>query len=236
MICGKEILLALDNLIDNNMKRIIIICEGQTEVAFCNTNLYLPLFEKGISIQTPLIKASQGGIVKWSKLKTQIELHLKTDPSAYVTTFIDYYGLYSKYGFPNWQLSTTIVDHNKKMACLEQGMADAIHEDWRYRFIPYLQLHEFEGLLFNDINIIYEQIPTRDIIDKPLLVKTFQDYNNPEMINDGKDTAPSKRLEKIIAGYRKVIYGDILSEAIGLPRIRAKSPRFNEWVRQLESI
>jgi hypothetical protein len=218
------------------MKRIIVICEGQTEVAFCNTNLYLPFLEKGIHIQTPLIKASKGGIVKWPILKKQIELHLKLDSSAYVTTFIDYYGLYSKHSFPDWIQANKITNPNKKMDCLEKGMSNAIDTDWRYRFIPYLQLHEFEGLLFNDINIFYEQIPAGEIINEPQLKKIFQDYTNPEMINDGRETAPSKRLEQIILGYNKVIYGEILSEAIGLSKIRTKSPRFDNWLRQLESI
>lgn len=67
------------------MKRIIIICEGPTEQAFVKTNLQLPFISKNIYIQSPLIKASRGGIVKWSTLKSQIEMHLKSEPDAYVT-------------------------------------------------------------------------------------------------------------------------------------------------------
>jgi len=218
------------------MKRIIIICEGPTEQAFCKTNLQQHFQAKGILIQTPLIKHSKGGIVKWSILKKEIETLLKTDKSAFVTTFIDYYGLYSKYSFPNWQESEKIQDKNTRMDNLEDGMLDDVDKDLRFRFIPYLQLHEFEGLLFNDINIIYNQIPPNDIIDKRELEKTFEDYDNPEMINNTRETSPSHRLERIIKGYNKVVYGDILAEAIGLHRIRNKSPRFNNWISKLESI
>ena len=50
------------------------------------------------------------------------------------------------------------------------------------------------------------------------------------------DTSPSHRLERIINGYKKVVYGNILAEAIGLHRIRQKSPRFKHWVRTLEQL
>ena len=218
------------------MKRIIIICEGQTEQSFCKTNLQ-PYFQaKGIHIQSPLIKHSRGGIVKWSILKQQIKIHLKTDISAFVTTFIDYYGLYAKYSFPNWKESEKIQDRNLRMDNLEKGMYEDLNEDIRYRFIPYLQLHEFEGLLFNNINIIYSQIPPDDIVGKKELEKTFEDYDNPEMINNVRETSPSHRLKRIIKGYNKVVYGDILAEAIGLQRIRNKSPRFNNWINILKNI
>ena len=135
------------------MKRIIIICEGPTEQAFCKTNLQQHFQAKGIYIQTPLIKHSRGGLVKWSILKQQIETHLRTDISAFVTTFIDYYGIYSKYSFPNWQESEKIQDRNLRMENLEKGMYEDLDQKFGHRFIPYLQLHEFEGLLFNYINI-----------------------------------------------------------------------------------
>lgn len=218
------------------MKRIIMICEGPTEQAFAKTNLQVPFVNKNIYLQTPLIKASRGGIVKWTKLKDQIETHLKSEPGAYVTTFIDYYGMYAKYQFPGWDAADTIADRNLRMNFLEQEMLQDINPDYSHRFIPYLQLHEFEGLLFNDINVIYNQIPPNDIVGKAELEKTFADYDNPEMINSNKVTSPSHRLQRIINGYNKVVYGDILSEAIGLERIRKKSPRFNQWITRLESI
>lgn len=74
-------------------KRVIIICEGETEKEFCTTIL-APYFSKqNIYLQSPLIKKSMGGIVKWKDLKKQIENHLKSDIEVFVTTLIDYYGL-----------------------------------------------------------------------------------------------------------------------------------------------
>lgn len=99
-----------------------------------------------------------------------------------------------------------------------------------------MQLHEFEGLLFNDINIFINQILENDLVSLDELKQTFVDYANPEMINSGCSTAPSKRLSRIILGYNKVVYGDIIAESIGLDRIRNKSPRFNSWIETLERL
>lgn len=218
------------------MKRIIMICEGPTEQAFAKTNLQAPFINRNIYLQTPLIKASRGGIVKWQKLKDQIETHLKAEQDAHVTTFIDYYGMYAKHSFPGWDAAHTIVDKNSRLNSLEQYMLQSIAPQFQHRFIPYLQLHEFEGLLFNDINVIKSQIPPGDLVGIAELEKTLTDYPNPEMINNNKATSPSHRLQRIIKGYNKVVYGDILAEAIGLKRIREKSPRFNNWITRLENI
>ena len=67
------------------------------------------------------------------------------------------------------------------------------------------------------------------------LENTFTEYSNPEMINNNKETAPSKRLSRIIKGYHKIVYGNILAEEIGLTNIRNKSPRFNNWINTIEN-
>ncbi len=105
-----------------------------------------------------------GGIVKWSELRRQIILHLKNDKTAFVTTLIDYYGLYKKYQFPGWDESLNVVDKYLRMDFLEKSMSESIDDEFRHRYLPYIQLHEFEGLLFNDINIFYEQIPENELV------------------------------------------------------------------------
>ncbi len=218
------------------MKRIIMICEGQTEQTFAKTNLQGLFLDRNIILHTPLIKASRGGIVKWQRLEEQIKTHLKAEKDAFVTTFIDYYGVYEKHLFPGWNEAHTIIDKNSRMDRLEHFMLQCIDPESRHRFIPYLQLHEFEGLLFIDIDVFKSQIPPEDLVGIEELEKTFNDFENPELINNNRETSPSHRLQRIINGYNKVVYGDIISEAIGLERIRAKSPRFNNWITKLENI
>ena len=214
------------------MKRVIIICEGQTEREFCEKVLAPHLFPLDIFIQAPLIKESSGGIVKWGILKKQIETHL-LEPSVIVSTLIDYYGLYEKFNFPKWLDGEKVVDKNARMDFLEKSMRDEVADEVAYRFIPYLQLHEFEALLFNTIELFYEQVPKADLIGIKELNEIFAQYENPEMINNIRETSPSHRLKRIIKGYNKVLYGHYFAEAIGINKIRAKSPRFNQWIERL---
>lgn len=177
-----------------------------------------------------------GGIVRWGILKKEIETYLR-EKDVFVTMLIDYYGVYSKYRFPSWDESLRIIDKNARMDFLERAMQNDINPLVGQRFIPYIQLHEFEGLLFNEIDIFYEQVPKEELVGVRELQQTFKDYpNNPEMINNNPETSPSHRLKRIISGYNKVLYGHYFAEAIGLERIRNKSPRFNEWLGKIEDI
>jgi hypothetical protein len=104
------------------------------------------------------------------------------------------------------------------------------------RFEPYIQLHEFEALLFNEMAVFIRHIPTSDFIDQAELTNTIASNPNPELINDTPNNAPSYRLKRLIKGYNKIVYGAILAKEIGLNKIRAKNPRFNGWIERLENI
>lgn len=177
-----------------------------------------------------------GGIVKWSELRKQILHHLRNDKTAFVTTLIDYYGLYKKFRFPGWEASLQLIDKNARMDFLEKSMAIDIEDSFRSRYLPYIQLHEFEGLLFNDITVFYEQFTTDELVGEVELKRTFKDFSNPEMINDKRETSPSHRLARIIKGYNKVVYGNYLADAIGLKKIRSRSNRFNSWMHKIENL
>ncbi|MEZ5039404.1 MAG: DUF4276 family protein [Saprospiraceae bacterium] len=218
------------------MKRLKIICEGQTEREFCNDVLYPHFLQRNISIITPLIEKTNGGIVKWSTLKTEIENHLKQDRGVYVTTLIDLYGIKDSHNFPGWAASNEVVDKPDRMTYLEEQMKSEISPSLRYRFIPYIQLHEFEGILFNNIEVFDNNFELEEILNRNELITTINTHPNPELINDGATTAPSKRLKRLIKGYNKVVYGAMLAKEIGLNNIRAKCSRFDNWINQLEGI
>lgn len=146
---------------------------------------------------------------------------------------IDYYGLYHKHNFPNWAEGEKIVDKNSRMDFLKNAMKEDISDAIRHRFIPYFQLHEFEGLLFNDIQLFHDQVPKSELVGIAELERTFADYDNPEMINNNRETSPGHRLKRIIKGYNKPLYGHYFAEAIGIDKIRAKDPRFNLWVEKI---
>jgi hypothetical protein len=218
------------------MKRIIIICEGPTEIEFCKDVLYPHFLGKGVLIQTPLIKKSGGGIVPWNNLKKQIENHLLQEKDCIVSTLIDYYGIKAKFEFPHWENALREMDKNRRMTILESGMNEAIDKLLSHRFMPYIQLHEFEGLLFNNIEAFVNHIPSKDFVNKSELEQVLIQNPNPELINDTPNNAPSYRLGRLIKGYNKIVYGSILAQEIGLQKIRSKSPRFNEWITRLENI
>lgn len=215
------------------MKRIIVICEGQTEEEFVKTTLQSELGStKNIYFFPVLIKKSKGGIVPWIDIKKQIEIHLKEDKEAFITTLLDYYGIYAHHKFPSWEEAHKIVDKNQRLDALEEAMKNDIDSKLSNRFIPFLLLHEFEALIFSDKDELLRQIDNNDI-DIKELNNVFIKFSNPEDINDGIDTSPSKRLLKIIKGYDKIVYGNIIIEAIGIHKIRSKAARFDKWLNSL---
>jgi len=218
------------------MKRLIIIGEGQTEQAFCHDILRPYFSAKDIYIQNPTIKKSKGGIIDWKDLKKEIGYYLHSDTSAAVTLLIDYYGIHQKHAFPGWDESLRIGNKNDRMDFLEQAMLYEIEDRYRIRFIPYIQLHEFEGLLFSDQQVFDDNFEDNEFADYNYLEETFAQFDNPEMVNDGKTTAPSKRLDRIIIGYQKPIHGSLLANEIGLARMREKCHRFNGWIEKLQAI
>jgi len=218
------------------IKRIIIICEGPTEKEFCTDVLQPWFLKKNIFIQTPLIKKSDGGIVPWDTLKKQIESHLKQDTVAWLTLLIDYYGIPPKFKYPKWQEAHKEPNKTKRMLILENGMKEAIPDSLRNRFIPYLQLHEFEGILFSNIDVFTRNFKNEEFVEFENFRKIFETYPNPENINDRPEYAPSKRLLYHINDYNKVVYGATLAQEIGLQQIRNKCPRFNNWVEKLEAV
>lgn len=77
-------------------------------------------------------------------------------------------------------------------------------------------------------------------MDEPGLAPKFQAIRNsfaaPEEIDDSPDTAPSKRIDKLVPGHRKPVSGTLAAQAIGLPRIRRECPHFSHWLDRLESL
>ncbi|MFM2345039.1 MAG: hypothetical protein RLZZ210_1651 [Pseudomonadota bacterium] len=214
------------------MKRIIIICEGQTEQEFCKSILQNYLEKFNIYLEAQLIWHSKGGIVPWKDLEPQIK-HSLRDESCFVTTFIDYYK-FPKKKFLNTEDAHKNSDKYQILNLLQDKMKDEVCSD---RFIPYIQLHEFESLLFHSKEY-FSIIPRNRINDIKYLTKTLNTYpDNCELINCGDDTAPSKRLKnKIIKGYVKDIDGIAIAKQIGLQNIFTKNPRFKNWIELIVNI
>ena len=214
------------------MKRLIIVCEGQTEQSFCQNVLSPYFLSKGIVVEAPTIKHSHGGIVPWETLKHQLVEHLH-EGDAVVTMLIDFYRIKDSYQFPGWEEAKSLVDSQDKMNGLFQDMLNDMPEELMNRFVPYIQLHEFEGLLFSDISAFRNNFMPAEC-DFDAIQSAIDEFENPEDINNKPETAPSSRLMSAVAGYDKVLYGTILAEETGLGTIRSKCPLFNSWIERIE--
>jgi hypothetical protein len=154
------------------------------------------------------------------------------DPTARFSTMIDLYGLPND--FPGQDAASGVTDPYKRVALIEAAFISDIKDR---RFIPYIQLHEFESLLFADPTKLSEYYPEHADEIGPL-AEVATAVGNPELIDEGKNSAPSKRIIACIPEYRfaKPTAGPIVAEAIGLPTLRKSCQHFNEWLEKLEAL
>ena len=113
-------------------------------------------------------------------------------------------------------------------------LVQTLDEGSMRRFVPYVQMHEFEGLLFSDPNQLASALRRQDLAQKLWAIR--RDFETPEHIDDSPVTAPSKRIQSLISRYRKVQAGERAALAISLVKIRQECPLFNAWLNTLESL
>lgn len=218
------------------MIRLHVIAEGPTEETFVNEVLGPHLVDHGVSAVAILI-GKTGGAVSYARLKRDALLYLKSDPGSYCTTLVDYYGLGN--GFPG----KARIGEREAPAEKQRRLEEAIREDVREalgkrhdvtHFIPYVQMYEFEGLLFSDPARMAAGIGVREL--EPALRAIRAAFSTPEHINDSSLTAPSKRILGLYPGYSKEFQGNLAALEIGLGTIRAACPLFDAWVARLEAL
>ena len=143
-----------------------------------------------------------------------------------VTSLVDFYGFRGKGADTVGELEQRVIDQ-----------VDArIGHSWdQSRVFPYVQLHEFEGLLFTDVEAFAAVLnATRVKIESLRTIRSS--FQTPEDINDSSKTAPSKRIESLLPRYRKVVHGPDIVVAIGLKAVREECSRFDRWLSRLESL
>lgn len=215
------------------MRGVYILCEGQTEEEFVNSILrpYLNSFQiydvRPILMSTS--KGKKGGDVKYDRLKFNIDKLLSREKDIVVTTFIDFFKL--RNDFPKFKEAQEKLNKIERVEFLERALGDAIDSA---HFIPYIQLHEFEGLLFAS-SAGFEFLPDVKRAELKKLTEAVNEKENPEELNDGVLTAPSKRLEQLINGYdkNKPFYGSLIAEINTIEVVLKRCVRFNKWVETL---
>lgn len=222
---------------------IYIVVEGQTEQTFVRDVLAPTIVHKGIYLFPILIgkPGHKGGNVNFDRAKNDIGNFLKQRNDTYVTTMFDYFRIDSKWpGREDVERITTngtnltTIDKANTLEIATQSKITAAFPNYNSenRFIPYIEMHEFEALLFSDANILAEKTE----IDLSKIEEILDEHGTPEEINDDPQKAPSKQLEALKSDYRKVVMGKTISEAIGIEKIRVQCPHFNEWLVKLEQL
>lgn len=213
------------------MKRLFIVVEGQTEQEFVNTMLRPWLNGYGIYDVTPvLIKTSKhgrGGLINGQHLmNTILGLLCETaDNQLVVTSFVDFFRIPSN--MPGYSDAMSHTSSIEQVEVLESELYKTINDR---RFVPYIQRHEFEALVFSS-NVGFEKYCNNQQSSQTGSI--VNSYDNPEDINSSPSTAPSKRLLAIIPGYDKVILGNLLALEIGMENIIQRCPRFSAWLTKI---
>ena len=213
------------------MKRIYILVEGQTEEAFVN-ELLVPYYSRKAIHLTPIIVSTspgyKGGVTSYKKIKPQIEKLCKQDVNSFVTTLFDLYALPQDFPGKNNSSYPRRGTGQQKARFLESALGDDVN---LHNFIPNLLVHEYEALLFAQINAFEQWVDNDKILD-PL--KRICNTTSPEDINDDPKTAPSKRILAVWQGYQKTFHGPLIACDIGLDVIRNACPHFDEWLKEIE--
>jgi hypothetical protein len=219
------------------MTRINITVEGKSELNFVQKILYPHLlnFDKVIDARPILTNKKQkkrGGMPTFDKIRNDISQWIKEQPHAWHTSLIDLYGL--KADFPGYD-STRHLHYTDRILEIEKEFGSAINH---WRFIPHIQLHEYEAMLFSSPIDMEEWLGLYNNIPASCFQDIRNQFNNPEHINDNPLTAPSKRIISIVGEdmYDKVDDGVLILEEIGLIKIRQECPHFDSWLTKLESL
>jgi hypothetical protein len=225
------------------MPRLNMIVEGQTEEAFVHEVLKAPLAGVQVWVAVRRVEMSRdkkrgkiyrGGLFDYDRAKRDIIRWMKEDQhaDAYFTTMFDLYALPDD--FPGFSEARRLADPYQRVSALEIAFRQDVNHP---RFHPYIQLHEFEALVLSDPRQLdWEFVEHADAIER--LVSLCAAFASPELIDDGHQTAPSKRIIADIPEYegRKASAGPLIAAKISLPVLRQKCPHFDEWLKKLEAL
>ena len=216
------------------MNRVRILVEGQTEETFVNEILNPHLNQMGVYPHAFLFR-KKGGSFAYQRARKEILNSLKEDNTRICTTMVDFYGMPKDW--PGRMESQSCRNYQDKAQRVEQALSENIvaqmNDSWNpARFIPYVQMHEFEALLFSDISVLAAD----NLRISMQLACILGSFSCPEEINDNYNTCPSRRIKQHIENYVKTVDGIIAAHKIGLEKMRRECPHFNEWVTKLEDI
>lgn len=216
------------------MRYIHVLAEGQTEVEFVKQVLCgyfikydLLLDSRAVETSRDSQKIYRGGLSTYVKARADLKRWMKERPRDYFTSMFDFYRLPTDFPGMNHSAKSSIA----KVKHIESAFATDI--DF-HRFIPYIQMHEFEALLFADITLLKGELFGKDNAIDALREETIQLL--PEEINNGPSSSPSKRIISKLPNYDKVVNGVSVTKAIGVDTLCNACPHFKEWIDTLKTL
>lgn len=222
---------------------VYIVVEGQTEQTFVRDVLAPEIALKGIYLYPALIgkPGHKGGDIRFERAQVDIGKFLRQRSDIYVSTMFDYFRIDElwpgrsmvRQKFNNGAALSAV----EKAETLENSTLIRVKElfpgcEVEKRFIPYIEMHEFEALLFSNANTLAQKIG----VEADTIRNILAGYNGPEEINDDPRKAPSKQIEALNPSYRKVAMGTVIGSAIGIQAMREQCLHFNDWVSKLEQL
>ncbi len=208
------------------MIRLAIVVEGRTEEEFVKQVLSGHLIDHGVST-IPVVVGSRGhkgGRVTVDRIAAHVRQLVENFDA--ITTLVDFYGFHDR--------PTDDIDELQSRidAACQPVASRPLRAD---RVFAYVQLHEFEALLFSDASAFRAApISSEEAISR--LESVRQAYRSPEEIDDGRQTAPSKRIDLALPGYRKLTHGIAVAADVGIDAMKRECPRFAQWLTRLESL
>ena len=216
------------------MRYIHVLAEGQTEVEFVKQVLCgyfikydLLLDSRAVETSRDSQKIYRGGLSTYVKARTDLKRWMKERPRDYFTSMFDFYRLPTDFPGMNHSAKSNLA----KVKHIEREFAADI--DFQ-RFIPYIQMHEFEALLFTDITFLKGELFGKDTAIEALSDETK--HLLPEDINNGPTSSPSKRILSKLPNYDKVVNGVSVTKAIGVDALCNACPHFKEWIEALKTL
>jgi len=150
--------------------------------------------------------------------------------NARFTTMVDLYRLPND--FPGYDECRKKNDPFDRVRCLEEGIRNDVDDR---RFFPYVQLHEFEALLFSEVDAFETAFPGQPEVVRSL-AEIEAGFLSPEHINENPEQSPSARILRLVPDYVKPVAGLLIVQRIGLDTLRKKCTHFAQWMDQLEQL
>lgn len=212
------------------MTRLYVVCEGLTELSFVRDILARHierLMPERIAVQPINLQ----GQTRYAHLKKPMEKLLgKPSAQVLVTTMIDLYQL--PHDFPGHAQCDKYKDAWKRVEEMERFLSEDINDP---RFIPYLQLHEFEALILTDVRCLAKYYPKSENNLRKLAMSIEKEYRSPpEEVN--RLNPPSRRIRTVVPDYQKTVFGVSAVRDLGIETIRAKCKHFDSWLQRLENL